>query len=277
MMNGNWKQLLVMFSVVFGFSGNVEGASVILNEYNAVGSSKSLDDDGTDSTLGQIEGNGGNWFELAVLGDGTEGSTVDMRNWTLEWEEDGDAGVISLSNDSFWSAVRAGTLITIGELETVTAESGDTVVDGSDVGVDFLTGDHWAHLYSFDTTYISGTTTNVSGDSSGNFSVGNDDWHLTIKNGGTVVFGPVGEGIVGGKVNSKEVYKLEEDPSTSVTPMSAYEDGSSSSFGAPNLWSGGANQQDFSAFGVVVPEPSSVVLLSLAMSSLLGFGSRRQR
>lgn len=259
---------------VVGVASSSYASSVILNEYNAVGSSKHLDEDNfgdsdkADSQLGRILGNGGNWFELAVVGDGTNGSTVDMRGWTLEWEEESDAGTdagtITLSNDSFWSNVRAGTLITIGELETLTAQGGGTVVDGSDVGIDFTTGDNWAHVWSFDTTYITGTTTNVTGDGSGNFSVGNDDWNLTIKDSGAaVVFGPEGEGISDGGVNSNEVYKLEEDATTSITPGSAnYSDGTSSTFGQANIWSGGDFSQDFSSFGVV-PEPSSLALLAL--------------
>lgn len=260
------------------FAANTQAASVILNEYNAVSSSKYLDGDTygesskSDVRLGRIEGNGGNWIELAVVGDGTDGSTVDMRNWTLDWVEDGtDVGTINLSNDSFWSNVRAGTLITIGELQTLTAELGGTVVNGSNVGIDFASGDHWAHVWSFDTQYISSTITNVSGDGSGNFSVGKDNWQLTIKdNSASIVFGPEGEGISDGGVNSKEVYKLEGDVSTSIVAGSApYSDGTSSSFGAPNVWSGGSSQQDFASFGVAVPEPTSLLLLSCMVTVML--------
>jgi len=260
----------------------VHGASVILNEYNAVSSSNHLDEDAfedsdkADSRIGRVEGNGGNWFELAVVGDGTNGSTVDMTGWSFDWVEDGDAGTITLSTDTFWSSVRAGTLITIGEETTITSESGATVVTGSDVGIDFLTGDNWAHVNSFDTTFVASTTTNVAGDGPGNFSVGNDDWQVTIKDGsGSIVFGPEGEGISDGGVNSNEVYKLEADISTSITPGSApYSDGTSSSFGQANIWSGGDFTQDFSGFGVV-PEPASLALISLG--GLLIAGRRRSR
>ncbi|MEO0513751.1 MAG: PEP-CTERM sorting domain-containing protein [Planctomycetota bacterium] len=253
-----------------------QGASVILNEYNAVGSTRHLDGDAfgdsdkADTRLGRVQGNGGNWFELAVVGDGSNGSTVDMRGWMLDWVEDGtDMGTITLSNDTFWSSVRAGTLITIGEEATLLSEGGATVVNGSDTGIDFLTGDNWAHIHTFDTTYVTSTTTNVTGDGPGNFSVGNDDWELTIKDDlGTVIFGPAGEKITDditddAGVNSREVFKLEADVSTSITAASVfYSDGTSSSFGAANVWGGGDFTQDFSAFGVV-PEPASLVLVGL--------------
>lgn len=261
-----------------GLAPAASGASVILNEYNAVGSAKHLDEDAfgdsdkADTLLGRVLGNGGNWFEIAVVGDGTNGSTVDMRGWAFDWIEDGvDQGTITLTNDTFWSSVRAGTLITIGEEATITAENGATIVNGSDTGLDFATGDHWAHIHSFDTALISGTTTNVAGDGSGNFSLGNNDWQLTIKDDlGNIVFGPEGEGISDGGVNSNEVYKLEADISTLITPGSApYSDGTSSSFGGANVWGGGEFNQDFSGFGVV-PEPASLILISLGGVMIAG-------
>jgi len=45
------------------------------------------------------------------------------------------------------------------------------------------------------------------------------------------------------------VFKLERDPSPLIdSDDAAYNSGSSSSFGAPNSWSGGANNQNFNAF-----------------------------
>ncbi|MHC4091420.1 MAG: hypothetical protein ACYSVY_14290, partial [Planctomycetota bacterium] len=46
--------------------------------------------------------------------------------------------------------------------------------------------------------------------------------------------------------------KLEEDPSASITPLSNYQDGQSSTFGSPNIWQGGAQTQDFSELRSVV-------------------------
>jgi hypothetical protein len=48
-------------------------------------------------------------------------------------------------------------------------------------------------------------------------------------------------------VGSDEVFKLEENPSPYIRPNSAYNDGTSSTFGQPNLWADGTQQQDFSA------------------------------
>jgi len=267
---------LTSLALGLGLPAWAAGAPVILNEYNAVSASKHLDEDAfadsakADTRLGRIQGNGGNWFELAVVGDGTDGSTVDMRNWTLDWTEDPDAGTLTLSNNTFWSSVRAGTLVTFGEEASLTSQSGAVVVSGSDVAVDFATGDHWAHIHSFDTNYVS-TTTNVAGDGPGNFSVGNGDWQLTIRDaGGAAVFGPEGEGISDGGVKSNEVYKLEADVSTAIMAGTApYSDGTSSSFGDANVWSGGDNVQSFAAFGVV-PEPASLALLGVGGAALLG-------
>ncbi len=267
------------------FANHTNAASVILNEYNAVGSDKHLDEnaygdsDKADSRLGRIQGNGGNWIELVVVGDGTQGSAVDMRNWSIDWEETGDAGTIFLSNDSFWSSVTAGTLITITETQTIVSEGGQTIVNGSDTSIDFTNGDNWANVWSFDTNLISSTTTNVGGDGSGNFSVGNDDWNMTLRDGSNnVVFGPIGEGIPSSTgINSNEVFKLEAQPTTSITETSAgegtgYNDGSSSTFGAPNLWNGGDSSQDFTSFGVItnVPEPTTCALMITGATLVAG-------
>ena len=95
-------------------------------------------------------------------------------------------------------------------------------------------------------TYVT-TTTNVAGDGPGNFSVGNDSWQLTIKDAlAAVVFGPAGEGVQPDSgIGSDEVFKLEEDPSPYIHPHSDYSDGTSSTFGAPNIYANGTAEQDF--------------------------------
>jgi hypothetical protein len=92
--------------------------------------------------------------------------------------------------------------------------------------------------------------TNVQLDGPGNFSVGNNQWQLTILDASeSVVFGPIGEGIGQLRgINNQEVAKLEESPSTSIDPETAeYNDGSSSTFGAANIWSSGEFVQDLRA------------------------------
>ena len=80
-------------SKTFSLYVHPESSAVLLNEYNAVASDKFLnggdqttDEDGgsaSDSVFGRVEGNGGDWFELVVVGDGSAG-TVDLRGWKIE-------------------------------------------------------------------------------------------------------------------------------------------------------------------------------------------------
>ena len=113
------------------------------------------------------------------------------------------------------------------------------------------------------------TTVTSSGSGPGHFTVNNDDWQLTIKDDlGVVIYGPCGEGIPASApgINSREVFKLEEDPSDTVDPVNSnYNDGTSSSFGGPNLWSAGTVEQDFRALrglpvvSSTLPDRGSVV------------------
>ncbi len=83
-----WLSLFTVCVIVAFASRVAGGASVILNEYNAVSGSNQLDDgDGEDTFFGTIDGNGGNWFELLVLDD-----RVDMRGWQFVWTEDEEVG-----------------------------------------------------------------------------------------------------------------------------------------------------------------------------------------
>ncbi len=260
---------------------------VVLNEYNAVGPDRWLDvgegpstpddpmndpltaSEKRDNRLGRIMGNGGDWFELAVVGAGMVGDTVDMRGWKFVWEEAGESGEIVLSNHEFWENVRAGTIITFGEDQTIVSRHGREIVNGSDVSIDFDNGDNWVHIFSGDADLIATTESSVEEDLDdegnpifGRFSVANDGWNLSIFDSESegAVFGPIGEGIGGavGGVNSREVFKLEAD----VSPEAGFEyysDGTTSTFGAPNVWTveEATVRQDFSQYGVV-PEPSGI-------------------
>ena len=211
-------------------------ATLHLNEFNAVSSTKFLnggtitaDDDGGlagDVYLGRVQGNGGDWFELVLTEDG-----IDLRGWQLEiWVEGVLETTLVLSEDSLWTQLQAGTIITVSEDQP------------EDVSYDPASGDWWINVEA-DTgasgMYVTATS----------FSVNNDDWQLIIKDStGTVVFGPAGEGIGGsGGVSSIEIFRLEENPSAFITASSlCYDNGNTySSFGQPNEWSAGTRVQDF--------------------------------
>ena len=79
--------------VMLVLSATLQGADVILNEYNAVDGSAFLGGGDAaaderqgracDSYFGRVEGNGGDWFELVVVTD-----HLDMRGWHLDILED---------------------------------------------------------------------------------------------------------------------------------------------------------------------------------------------
>ena len=228
-----------------------------------------------DVVFGRVQGNGGNWIELVVTQN-----HVDIRRWKLHWTEDRpddppevppDEGTLMLTEDSLWTDLRAGTIITFTESD---AAGGGFDTDTS---YDPDAGDWWININTLSsvgapqTQYVT-TVTNVSGDGPGAFSVGNDNWQLTIVDAeSNVIFGPCGEGIrfecVGGSldgetcpedgvcdggicekvgVNSQEIFKLQEDPTPNIDPVTSdYKDGTSSTFGHPNIWRGGDRSQNF--------------------------------
>lgn len=264
------KLLITIVFTTFTFYSTLN-AQVILNEYNAVGSSNHLDEalfgDSTkaDTTFGRIQGNGGNWFELLVIGDASS-SVVDMRGWTLNWTEDEEVspgvfsqGTITLSNSSVWAAVERGTLLTFIE----TPDAGGVGINTStDTSFDSSSAD-WHMNFCTTEEQSSGTllTTTTNDGVDGEFSVGNDNWQLTILDSqGNVISGPTGEGdgnLSG--VNSREVGKLEGllAPDATLADWLAidlatapYNDGTSSSFGSANVFSSGTLTQDLSALRV---------------------------
>lgn len=227
-------------------------ASVIVNEINAGGASMP-----------------GDWFELVVVGDGTAGSTVDMRGWSMRVDNNGttNTGFFTLSNDSYWSNVRAGTILTFHE--------DNTANNGLDSGINITNNFNtlgWAHtnIWVGDSTYVN----ILAGNYDGNFPIDQNNSQIAIFNASNgLVFGPSGEGQVGypgSGVSATEIFKLEADPSPSITLTSPYNDGSTSTFGAPNEWNGGASRQSFAAF---IPEPSALLLGALGA---VGFLRRRR-
>ena len=205
----------------------VWAASLILNEYNGVAPTSLLDNGAkSDPFFGPVQGNGGDWFELVVITD-----HLDIRGWQVIVDDNGGASVATLtfSQDALLSDLRAGTILTVAE----------EVAD--DPSYDPATGDWWIN-------FRAGTNGTGAYISATEFDVSNDNTKIEIKTGdGLAIFGPAGEAIVGVGVNGREVFKLEADPSALITPTSdTYRDGTSSSFGAPNVFASGTQTQDFS-------------------------------
>jgi hypothetical protein len=236
------------------------GAPVILNEYNAVsnsnflnGGDSAVDEDGgraSDSYFGRIQGNGGNWFELVVIAD-----HLDMRRWNLDIYENGQFDeTLVLTNHPIWSDLRSGTIITV------------SVDVPSETSYNPEAGDWWINVQAnndADGQYIEAS----------NFPVSSNGWQLRIRDaGGAVVFGPAGEGVSPQTgIGNTEVFRLEDDPSDSITADSdQYDDGKDlSTFGAPNRW----GTQNFGALRNVAPVPSSITLLDPNGAEILTAGS----
>ncbi len=225
--------LVLLFAVLPLFSAS--GAVLFLNEYNAVSSTKwlnggdaSADSAGgqaSDITLGRIQGNGGDWFELVL----TE-SAIDLRGWQLDIYVLGvlDTTLV-LSQDVLWTQLEAGTIITVAETQP------------EDVSYDPLAGDWVINVQA--SAASSGTYITAS-----SFPVNNEDWQLLIRDAaGVVQFGPSGEGIVAtGGVSSTEIWRLEENPSAFIVESSlCFDDADTySTFGLPNRWATGTKVQD---------------------------------
>lgn len=249
-------RLLAIVGVAAFFVASARPAQaddVLLNEWNAVGTGKSIAEG--DSFFGpDFDGNGGNWMELLTVKD------VDLRGWQLHWTENevaanGDPmseGTLTFADADLWSDIKAGSIIVVIESEDA---NGQGVVTSTDTSYDPSAGDWDIVISTFqeldmDTLLVT-TVTNDGMESE--FSVGNDDWQLTIMDAsGTVISGPTGEGAAdeagteiwqGGGISSSEAGSL-EGPGRgaplscweSITASSAfYDDTKSSSFGLPNV------------------------------------------
>jgi hypothetical protein len=204
----------------------------VLNEWNAVETDKWLGGDeggavegeGADTALGRREGNGGDWIELLVVEEG-----LDLRGWTLTLtDRAGDAGTLVFTDAPVLASLRAGTVLTIAE---------DLPEDAA---YDPDGGDWRFHLRAGE----DGTGAYVSAAA---FDVSHQDWQLTAWDpDGHVRLGPVGEGVGrAGGVGSTEVGFLAETPTAALRRDTAdYEDATTSTFGAPNVWADGAQDLD---------------------------------
>jgi hypothetical protein len=231
---------------MIGASTVTAQTALVLNEFNAVDDLQTLENDtandGGDSFWGsQTQGNGANWLELVVTLD-----HADLRNWKLEWSNaDPDSGSFTFTNNSIWSNVRSGTIITIREDD---ATPGGTGALSTNTSFNPAQGDWWIHVNVDDPAYVS-----QSG-----FKVDNDAWQATIKDGdGNVKYGPIGEGLNpvngwgGSGINSREVGAQTLNPSSTVSGA-GFQDLDYSTFGEPNYYNDPASgaligTQDFSA------------------------------
>ena len=255
-------------------------SEVLVNEFNAVSSLNRLnggvipvpaDGDGVDTFFGTVDGNGGDWLELVVVGNGSAGTT-DLRGWKIEIDDGAGSKfvadeVIVLSQDPYWAAVPNGTILTI--TEKTSAEGGlDTWIHkvnrlgrlgGSAAGNGAYA---WSNIHYLDPVYID-QTVSTFGDGLG-ISSNNTQIRILKPRSGTagqfdVVAGPVGEGVqpLSG-VNNTEVLELEVDPAPTVSPYLPdvvtdtttfiYDDGNGSTFGSPNSFSGGTEFQNFGPY-----------------------------
>ena len=226
--------------------------TVVLNEYNAVepdrylnGGTAAADGDGapasTDSHFGRIVGNGGNWFELAVVGDDTPG-TINLTNWTIEVGKIAPSGkfvastTVVLSDAATWSSISHGTLLTFIERNSM-AGGLDTEINR--VNKITTAGYAWTNIHLGTPGFITGTNLD-------DIRINSSNTAFILKDStGTIIFGPAGEGIAPlDGVGSSEILELENDASSEVSPIDdasetllGYDDGSSgSTFGSPNLF-----------------------------------------
>ncbi len=269
-----------------GLTRGAFGAAMIINEYNCVSGTKYVGNPSAtdtqfgasqnyDTFFGRVVGNGTNWIELVTTQD-----HLDIRNWRIDYSYMTDAsnygsGSIIFSNNSVYSDIRSGSLITITENGTALGGM-DT-----DTAYDPAHDDWHFNVTSHDSSYITttgsvtklGVTTPVA---FGEFSVNNDNWQGTLKDAnGTVVFGPIGEAVpgwAGSGINSREVAKLEANPTPTTTASSPYNGGSTSTFGGPNGWNSTTNPQfqDFAPLRTVASVPMDLTVIGAKTSTTNG-------
>ena len=259
--------------------------TVVLNEYNAVepdrylnGGTAAADGDGApasfDSHFGRIVGNGGNWFELAVVGDDTPG-TINLTDWTIEVGKIAPSGkfvastTVVLSDAATWSSVSHGTLLTFIERNSI-AGGLDTEINR--VNKITTAGYAWTNIHLGTPGFITGTNLD-------DIRINSSNTAFILKDStGTIIFGPAGEGIAPlDGVGNSEILELENDASSEVSPIDdasetilGYDDGSSgSTFGSPNLFAPLGSEvdqaQDFTPY-VQTQTAFSIYLTNLGLA-----------
>lgn len=231
--------------------------SLLLNEYNAVRSSRWLHADHPDEAspeardlrLGRVPGNGGPWLELVILASPASPS-LDLRGARLDWRHGGASGSLMFTREgpgaSFLAALPRGAILTLAHERQLLAEDGRLIVRGSRPHFDPAEPDyHWLHLWTQDPTFFDPPAPLGRGETI------NDDFQVRIRDASyRLLMDWTGEGIAPlGGVNSREIFQLRTHPSPEITADSPhYSDGIHSTFGAPNRWrdaDGTWHQQDF--------------------------------
>jgi hypothetical protein len=300
------KKILITNTILMITAVNVFAAGeLILNEFNAVGSEKYLKTadyagsanvdtyfqemaEGKHSSKmtgtllnGRIQGNGGDWIELIVTQD-----HLDIRGWQIRWAETGateadgtdiwygngnvEQGILQFANNSVWSNLRAGTIITIVDESLIYVDKdnqnrtynlspsyAEAVINlSTDTSFNPDTNDWWINISTKTEASASSplitSVHNVLGHTSYDWGCGNDNWQIQINNAaGNLIWGPTGESLGseywgGSGINSSETGRAEINPSASVTGKD-FQDADTSSFGMPNRWSNPENVQDFSS------------------------------
>jgi len=167
---------LLVASADLAIAGNA--GDLILNEFNATAAASFLRDGGSDSFLGTVQGNGGNWVEVVVIAD-----HLDIRGWTLAWRNtDPDSGSVIFGDHAIWSDLRKGTIITVREDDLSPPGFGVLLTD---LSYDPDNGDYWIHVNVDDLTVVTQF----------GWKVDDDNWQMRILDETlTIIQDWVGEG-----------------------------------------------------------------------------------
>ena len=253
-------------------------SSIILNEYNAVADDAFLDggdeddlDGAADPRLNRIAGNGGGWVEFTITGPlGTPDTTVDLRNWTLRIENDETSRILKLADHPALAAIPTGTILTFTE-NAATAPTGFNMDSQLNAA-----GYTWSNIWIFDPILIDQANSTQPDERVINSSNTRFTW---LNGSDAIVYGPAGESIAVSDSNDNgngdesisvggtETFRLEENPAASISPLNLeYDDGGTSTFGLPNIWSANTLTQAFDPFrtGNTPPVFSSIAVTTSA-------------
>ncbi|YCM42361.1 lamin tail domain-containing protein [Verrucomicrobiaceae bacterium 227] len=227
---------------------------LILNEYNAVapdaflGGGTAEDPDGDfDTRLGRIQGNGGFWAEFVVVGSPLESGPVDLRNWHFYFESSTWWVSFTLKPNPALAAIPRGTILTFTNLP----DTSPTRLQVADHALS--DGWFWTNINLHDRALVELSDYSANGLRNHTTAIWHQQLAVTVSSPDSfrgVVMGPAGERTATNlDLGSDEVFKLEEDPTSTTSPIHGnYDDGETSTFGAPNLWDDRQATQDFSAY-----------------------------